>query len=119
MRNGLKRAAAFALTILMLLTLLPAALATESVTTSDAVVPGLSLADDVSPLAITGENTVTVGEEINYYTEVTGGDLKAGDYIIMDYAISEGDTFQGERGSDVSETEDGGSTSVSSEVTAD
>lgn len=44
MRNGLKRAAAFALTILMLLTLLPAALATESVTTSDAVVPGLSLA---------------------------------------------------------------------------
>lgn len=74
MRNGLKRAAAFALTILMLLTLLPAALATESVTTSDAVVPGLSLADDVSPLAITGENTVTVGEEITltsdrgYYT---------------------------------------------------
>ena len=39
--------------------------------------------------------------------------------IIMDYSISEGDTFQGERGSDVSETEDGGSTSVSSEVTAD
>lgn len=64
MRNGLKRAAAFALTILMLLTLLPAALATESVTTSDAVVPGLSLADDVSPLAITGENTVTVDETI-------------------------------------------------------
>lgn len=50
---------------------------------------------------------------------MTGGDLKAGDYIIMDYAISEGDTFQGERGSDVSETKDGGSTSVSSEVTAD
>ena len=50
---------------------------------------------------------------------MTGGDLKAGDYIIMDYSISEGDTFQGERGSDVSETEDGGSTSVSSEVTAD
>ena len=65
------------------------------------------------------KKNITVGEEINYYTEVTGGDLKAGDYIIMDYAISEGDTFQGERGSDVSETEDGGSTSVSSEVTAD
>ena len=65
------------------------------------------------------KKNVTVGDEINYYTEVTGGDLKAGDYIIMDYAISEGDTFQGERGSDVSETEDGGSTSVSSEVTAD
>lgn len=40
MRNGLKRAAAFALTILMLLTLLPAALATE--VHSDGVVPGLS-----------------------------------------------------------------------------
>ena len=65
------------------------------------------------------KKNITVGDEINYYTEVTGGDLKAGDYIIMDYAISEGDTFQGERGSDVSETEDGGSTSVSSEVTAD
>ena len=65
------------------------------------------------------KKNITVGDEINYYTEVTGGDLKAGDYIIMDYTISEGDTFQGERGSDVSETEDGGSTSVSSEVTAD
>ena len=65
------------------------------------------------------KKNITVGDEINYYTEVTGGDLIAGDYIIMDYAISEGDTFQGERGSDVSETEDGGSTSVSSEVTAD
>ena len=65
------------------------------------------------------KKNITVGDEINYYTEVTGGDLKAGDYIIMDYAISEGDTFQGERGSDVSETKDGGSTSVSSEVTAD
>ena len=65
------------------------------------------------------KKNITVGDEINYYTEVTGGDLKAGDYIIMDYSISEGDTFQGERGSDVSETEDGGSTSVSSEVTAD
>ena len=46
-------------------------------------------------------------------------DLEAGDYIIMDYSISEGDTFQGERGSDVSETEDGGSTGMSSKVTAD
>ena len=65
------------------------------------------------------KKNITVGDEINYYTEVTGGDLKAGDYIIMDYSISEGDTFQGERGSDVSETEDGGSTGMSSEVTAD
>ena len=65
------------------------------------------------------KKNITVGDEINYYSEVSVGDLKAGDYIIMDYSISEGDTFQGERGSDVSETEDGGSTSVSSEVTAD
>lgn len=65
------------------------------------------------------KKNITVGDEINYYTEVTGGDLKAGDYIIMDYSISEGDTFQGERGSDVSETEDGDSTGMSSEVTAD
>ena len=65
------------------------------------------------------KKNITVGDEINYYTEVTGGDLKAGDYIIMDYSISEGDTFQGERGSDVSETEDGGSTGMSSKVTAD
>ena len=65
------------------------------------------------------KKNITVGDEINYYTEVTGGDLKAGDYIIMDYSISEGDTFQGERGSDVTETEDGGSTGMSSEVTAD
>lgn len=65
------------------------------------------------------KKNITVGDEINYYTEVTGGDLKAGDYVIMDYSISEGDTFQGERGSDVSETEDGGSTGMSSKVTAD
>lgn len=33
---------------------------------------------------------VTVGEEINYYTEVTGGDLKVGDRIFFDTAIEEG-----------------------------
>ena len=33
------------------------------------------------------KKNITVGDEINYYTEVTGGDLKAGDYIIMDYYI--------------------------------
>lgn len=67
------------------------------------------------------KKNVTVGDEINYYTEVTGGDLKAGDYVIMDYSISEGDTFTGEIGSDESGNENtgDGSTSVSSEVTAD
>ncbi|MCI6538512.1 MAG: efflux RND transporter periplasmic adaptor subunit [Lachnospiraceae bacterium] len=71
------------------------------------------------------KKNITVGEEVNYYTEVTGGDLKVGDYVIMDYSISEGDTFTGEIGSDDSENADAGSasagssTSVSSEVVAD
>ena len=34
---------------------------------------------------------ITVGEEIDYYTEVLGGDLKAGDYFIYDYSVEEGD----------------------------
>lgn len=34
---------------------------------------------------------ITVGEEIDYYTEVIGGDLKAGDYFIYDYSVEEGD----------------------------
>lgn len=35
---------------------------------------------------------IKVGEEIDYYTEVLGGDLKAGDYFIYDYSVEEGDT---------------------------
>ncbi len=65
------------------------------------------------------KKTITVGDEINYYTEVTGGDLKAGDYVIMDFAISEGDTFTGEIGTDESGNTDDASSDVSSEVTAD
>ena len=67
------------------------------------------------------KKNITVGDEINYYTEVTGGDLKVGDYVIMDYSVSEGDTFTGEIGSDESGNEnvDDGSTSVSSQVVAD
>ena len=34
---------------------------------------------------------ITVGEEVDYYTEVLGGDLKAGDYFIYDYSVEEGD----------------------------
>lgn len=41
------------------------------------------------------KKTVTVGEEIDYYTEVTGGDLQEGDYVIMDISIMEGDVFEG------------------------
>lgn len=65
------------------------------------------------------KKNITVGDEINYYTEVTGGDLKVGDYVIMDYSISEGDTFTGEIGTDESGNADDGSTSVSSQVVAD
>lgn len=40
------------------------------------------------------KKNVQVGEEVNYYVEVTGGDVSEGDMIIMDYAIQEGDVFQ-------------------------
>lgn len=43
---------------------------------------------------------ITAGEEINYYVEVTGGDLQEGDYVIMDYSIQEGDIFEGDIYSD-------------------
>ena len=38
---------------------------------------------------------VTVGEEVDYYVEITGGELKAGDLLIYDYTYSlqEGDIF--------------------------
>lgn len=39
---------------------------------------------------------IEVGDEINYYTEVTGGDVKEGDYVILDYSIAEGDVFHAE-----------------------
>ena len=65
------------------------------------------------------KKNITVGDEINYYTEVTGGDLEEGDYIIMDFSISEGDIFTGDKGSDVDETTADDTSSVSSEETAD
>lgn len=39
---------------------------------------------------------IQTGDEVNYYTEVTGGDVKEGDYVILDYSISEGDVFHAE-----------------------
>jgi hypothetical protein len=38
---------------------------------------------------------ITVGDEVDYYTEVTGGTLQEGDLLICDYdgMISEGDVF--------------------------
>jgi multidrug efflux pump subunit AcrA (membrane-fusion protein) len=42
---------------------------------------------------------ITLGEEVDYYTEVTGGDLKEGDMLIYDYdgTVSEGDVFSPEQ----------------------
>lgn len=42
---------------------------------------------------------ITVGEEVDYYTEVTGGDLAEGDMLIYDYAhsVTEGQTFAPEQ----------------------
>ena len=38
---------------------------------------------------------INVGEEVDYYTEVTGGDLKEGDMLIYDYtgSVAEGQIF--------------------------
>lgn len=36
---------------------------------------------------------ITVGEEVDYYTEVTGGELKAGDMLVYDILIMEGQSF--------------------------
>lgn len=38
---------------------------------------------------------ITVGQEIDYYTEVTGGELAEGDLLIMDLSVSEGMVFNG------------------------
>lgn len=40
---------------------------------------------------------ITVGDEIDYFTEVTGGDIQEGDYVILDTSmIFEGMTFDAE-----------------------
>ncbi len=36
---------------------------------------------------------VSTGEEVDYYTEITGGDLKEGDRLIYDTSIMEGEIF--------------------------
>ena len=45
------------------------------------------------------KKNITVGDEINYYTEVTGGDLAEGDMLIYDttFSIAEGQTFTPEQ----------------------
>ena len=45
------------------------------------------------------KKNITVGEEVDYYTEVTGGDLSEGDKLIYDYSgtVTEGQQFTPEQ----------------------
>lgn len=49
--------------------------------------------------AVAVRRNIEIGEEVDYYTEVTGGDLTEGDMLIYDYtySIMEGDTFAPEQ----------------------
>ena len=42
---------------------------------------------------------IEVGEEVDYYTEVTGGELKEGDMLIYDntFSVTEGQSFAPEQ----------------------
>lgn len=53
--------------------------------------------DDGSATAV--KKNITVGEEVDYYTEVTGGDLAEGDKLIYDYSgtVTEGQQFTPEQ----------------------
>ena len=55
-------------------------------------------ADD-SGNATAVRRNITVGDEVDYYTEVTGGDLTEGDMLIYDttFSIAEGQTFTPEQ----------------------
>ena len=49
--------------------------------------------DNGNGLYVAKKVSITTGEEYEYYTQVTGGELNEGDLIITDPAIQEGDTF--------------------------
>lgn len=53
--------------------------------------------EDGSAIAV--RKNIEVGEEVDYYTEITGGDLKEGDMLIYDYMFSvvEGQSFAPEQ----------------------
>ena len=53
--------------------------------------------EDGSAIAV--RKNIEVGEEVDYYTEITGGDLKEGDMLIYDYTFSvvEGQKFAPEQ----------------------
>lgn len=61
------------------------------------------------------KRSVEVGEEIDYYTEITGGELKEGDKLIYDYtfAITEGQNFTPEQMYSDQKLDDGGVTAGS------
>lgn len=46
-------------------------------------------------MALAKRVDIEAGEEVDYYTEILGGDLKEGDYLVYDYAgtLNDGDTF--------------------------
>ena len=54
--------------------------------------------DDGSAVAV--KKNIEVGEEVDYYTEVTGGELKEGDMLIYDtapFSVTEGQSFAPEQ----------------------
>ena len=51
------------------------------------------------------KRTVTLGEEVDYYIEVTDGDVAEGDLVILDLSIMEGDIFEGMFSMDYIESE--------------
>lgn len=53
----------------------------------------LSQANEAEDNSIAVRCDVEVGEEVDYYTEITGGKLKEGDKLVYDESINEGDTF--------------------------
>ena len=59
----------------------------------DAFVLTAQMNEDGTATAV--RKNITVGEEVDYYTEVTGGDLKEGDQLIYDntFSITEGQQF--------------------------
>ena len=53
----------------------------------------------VLPSVPSCRKNIKVGEEVDYYTEVTGGDLKEGDQLIYDntFSVTEGQVFTPEQ----------------------
>lgn len=72
--------------------------------------------DEVGKFVLVGEDngdgtytavrkSIEIGEEVNYYTEVTGGEIAEGDLVILDLFIAEGEVFEGDYFMDAMEEE--------------